>query len=148
MSERRPRHWRHRVTKRALQLFAEGANCNEVVVRAFTEEYGLDPTLYRLGTGLGAGIGARRDVCGLLTGCVMVLGMLNERGEPADVAAKRAVYGPAGSMYDWFAGQGQVRCTDIVRQEPFAGHTRACMRLLVGALAQLEKLVPPPEEQP
>lgn len=148
MSERQPRHWRHRVTKRALQLFAEGANCNEVVVRAFTEEYGLDPMLYRLGTGLGAGIGVRQDVCGLLTGCVMVLGMLNERGEPGDVVAKRAVYGPAGEMYDWFLGRIGVRCTDIVKDDPYTGHTRVCMRLLVKALAQLEKLVPPPEEQP
>jgi len=141
-----PRHWRHRVTKRGLQLFDEGCNCAEAVLRACLEEYGLDPALYRLATGLGAGMGTRRDLCGLLTGCVLVVGLLNERGEPGEVAAKRRAYGPAASIYDWFAQHGGVHCTDIVRDHPFRAHTAACRRTLVGALRQLEQLVPPPPE--
>lgn len=134
--------WRDRVTGRALRLFDQGANCAEAVLRAVAEEQGLDPGLYRLATGMGAGIGTRRDVCGLLSGCVMALGMLNERGEPGDVDAKRAVYGPAGAIYDWFEAQAGVRCTDIVTDQPFRGHTEACRRTMAGAIAELEKLIP------
>jgi len=137
--------WRNRVRSRALMLFDEGANCAEAVLRAFLEAYHLDPALYRLATGLGAGIGARRDLCGLLTGSVMVLGLLNARGEPNEVQRKRAVYGPAGRVYDWFAARDGVHCTDVTREQPFRGHTASCRQTLVGALRLVAELVAPPE---
>ena len=139
-----PRHWRHRLTCRALVLLGAGCNCAEAVLRAFLEEYGYDPALYRLATGLGAGIGTRRDVCGLLSGCVLVLGLLNDRGAPHQVEGKRAAYPRAARIYDWFAAHGGVHCRDIVTDQPFRGHTVACRRALVGALAEMEQLVPPP----
>lgn len=59
----------------ALRLFESGFNCNQAVLTAFSGELGIDKeTALKIGTGFGGGV-RRGDVCGAVSGAVMVLGM-------------------------------------------------------------------------
>lgn len=68
--------WTEHAT-RAVELFESGFNCAQSVFGAFCEEIGLSfETAMALSSGFGGGIGRLREVCGAVTGGVMVLGAL------------------------------------------------------------------------
>ncbi|MHB0876113.1 MAG: C-GCAxxG-C-C family protein [Anaerolineae bacterium] len=76
---------------RAEGLMRAGFVCSEAVFVAVGEQVrpDLDPSLVRLATGFGGGIGRCRDeVCGALSGGVMVLGLLYGRETPAEANAR------------------------------------------------------------
>lgn len=62
-------------TEVALSQFDKGFNCAQSVVMAFKEELGVDHrSVLRLTAGFGGGIGKKGEVCGAVTGGVMVIG--------------------------------------------------------------------------
>lgn len=55
---------------------------------SFREESDLqDETALKIACGLGAGMGRKEEVCGAVTGGILVLGMLHGRGSKDDRAA-------------------------------------------------------------
>jgi C_GCAxxG_C_C family probable redox protein len=73
--------------RRAEALMRGGLMCSEAVFQAVGEQLGagFDRTATRLATGFGGGIGRCRDeVCGALSGGVMLLGLLYGRETAAD----------------------------------------------------------------
>jgi len=64
------------LSERAAEKFVSGYNCAQAVVWPFCDEIGLDPdTARNIACGFGAGIAKRQEVCGAVTGGIMVLGM-------------------------------------------------------------------------
>jgi C_GCAxxG_C_C family probable redox protein len=62
--------------EKAETFFKEGYNCAQAVFCAFAEDFGIDLALAkRLSCGLGGGVGRQREVCGAVTGAVLVLGL-------------------------------------------------------------------------
>ena len=75
--------------KRARELFLEGYNCAQAVTCAFDDLTGLDrETAARLSSSFGGGMGRLREVCGTVSGALLVLGMLCGYSDPKDPAAK------------------------------------------------------------
>lgn len=67
----------------ALRYFSEGYSCAQSVFASFAPELGLDEKVaLRLTSGLGAGVGRLREVCGAFTGLSLILGYYqgNEEG--------------------------------------------------------------------
>ena len=63
--------------KQAGDLFCEGYNCAQAVFLAFADVTGFDKeTALRLSSGFGGGMGRMREVCGAVSGAIMVLGMI------------------------------------------------------------------------
>ncbi len=63
--------------RRAAELFERGYNCAQSVFAAFCEDCGLDfETALLLSCSFGGGMGRLREVCGAVTGGMMVLGRL------------------------------------------------------------------------
>lgn len=59
---------------KAKQLFENGYNCAQAVFCSFPEVTGLDnETALRVSAGLGGGMGRMREVCGAVSGMIMVL---------------------------------------------------------------------------
>jgi C_GCAxxG_C_C family probable redox protein len=57
-------------------LFRNGANCAQAVVGAYAEECGLEfDQAMRLASSFGAGMGRLREVCGAVSGMLMVIGL-------------------------------------------------------------------------
>lgn len=60
----------------AMQKFLAGYNCAQSVLYAFAPDLGLDgETALKVATGLGAGMARRGEVCGAVTGGILVLGL-------------------------------------------------------------------------
>ena len=75
--------------EKARQLFLEGYNCAQAVVCAFEDMTGLDrETSARLASSFGGGMGRLREVCGTVSGALLVLGLLCGYSDPKDPWAK------------------------------------------------------------
>ncbi len=60
---------------KAKAFFEQGYNCAQSVALAFCDETGLAPeTAAKLASSFGAGMGRLREVCGAVSGALLVLG--------------------------------------------------------------------------
>lgn len=60
-----------------------GKNCSQAVLMAYADQLGLtDEAAFSLAAGFGGGIARNGEVCGAVSGAVMVLGMIH--GQPGD----------------------------------------------------------------
>lgn len=79
--------------ERAEANFRKGYNCAQAVYCAWTEELGLTEELAaRTVCALGGGMGRLREVCGAVSGALMVLGALEGYSDPKDQGAKAHLY--------------------------------------------------------
>ena len=132
---------RDNLREEVLSAFSRGFNCAESIVVPFSSAFGRDGAeMMKLATPFGAGIGGRRDLCGILTGGTMIIGLLHGRIDPADAEQKAIAYKMAARYYRWFKEKQKVRCSEIVRGK-FTGHTDACVELMGEAQAKLLELV-------
>ena len=71
---------------------------------AFREESDLsDDTTLKIACGLGAGMGRKQEVCGAVTGGIMVIGIKYGRGEKDDRTAQELTYTKTRELMDQFA---------------------------------------------
>lgn len=79
--------------EKAKALFKEGFNCAQAVAMAFAEETGMDEKMMmKASAGFGGGMGRLREVCGSVSGAVMVLGLLAGRDDVKNNEAKKELY--------------------------------------------------------
>ena len=73
-----------RVAK-AKRLFKEGGyNCCQAVVMAYNDIFGLDDaTAAAISSGFGAGMGRMREVCGSVSGMVILTGLIRPAADPS-----------------------------------------------------------------
>ena len=77
----------------AANYFKSGANCAQAVLCAFANECGLtESEAMRLASGFGGGMGRLREVCGAVSGMILVANILKGNSDPSDKAAKDAHY--------------------------------------------------------
>lgn len=79
--------------EKARALFLEGYNCAQAVFCAFDDLTGLDrDTSARLASSFGGGMGRMREVCGTVSGALLVLGLLCGYSDPEDAKTKTDHY--------------------------------------------------------
>lgn len=95
----------------ALRLHAEGYNCSQSVVMTFADELGIPEKIAaKASSGLGGGVGACGEVCGVVTGMAICEGFAAD-GLPAD---KPQVYKGVKSLAKEFENEmGYLRCLDL-----------------------------------
>lgn len=104
----------------AAQLFLGGCNCAQAVVVAFCDVTGMKPQYAaRLSSSFGGGMGRMREVCGAVSGMLLVAGLLYGYGTPGDDESKRAHY----KLVQELAGKFRERehsivCRDILKNPP------------------------------
>jgi C_GCAxxG_C_C family probable redox protein len=77
----------------SVEKFLAGYNCAQSVLYAYGPELGLEgETALKVATGLGAGMGRRGEVCGALTGGILVLGLKYGRGGQQDRSVTEDTY--------------------------------------------------------
>ena len=65
----------------AVNKFKEGYCCSQSVLFSFCDNLGFDEDLaLKIANGFGAGMGRRQEVCGAVSGAIMVLGLVYGRG--------------------------------------------------------------------
>ena len=71
---------------------------------AFREESALpEETALKIACGLGGGMGRKEEVCGAVTGGILVLGMRHGRGSKDDRSAMQLTYLKTRELMDQFA---------------------------------------------
>ena len=79
--------------EKARSLFLQGYNCAQAVLCAFDDLTGLDrETSARLASSFGGGMGRMREVCGTVSGALLVLGQVCGYADPEDIKAKTDHY--------------------------------------------------------
>jgi C_GCAxxG_C_C family probable redox protein len=100
----------------ASEKFLSGYNCAQSVLFAFAPELGLDPEIaLKVATGFGAGIGRHGEVCGAVSGGVMVLGLKYGRGARQDRSATEQTYQKTLELMSRFEKRhGSCLCHDLL----------------------------------
>lgn len=89
--------------EKAMDLFKAGANCSQAVVGAFAEECGITiEEAMKLASGFGAGMGRMREVCGAVSGMVIVANLLYGSADLQDKKAKDEHYALIQKLADEF----------------------------------------------
>ena len=103
--------------EKARQLFMQGYNCAQAVVCAFEDRIGLDrDSAARLACSFGGGMGRMREVCGTVSGALLVLGMLHGYADPADPDAKKAHYALVREFARRFREKnGSIICRELLQ---------------------------------
>ena len=79
-------------TEMAVSKFSEGYNCAQSVLYSFCDDIHLDKnTALKMACGFGAGMGRKEEVCGAVTGGIIVIGAKYGRGE-GDADGRQGIY--------------------------------------------------------
>ena len=102
------------------ELFMKGYNCAQSVVVAFSDVTGLEESFSaKLSSSFGGGMGRMREVCGAVSGMLMVLGLLYGYDTPGDDAGKKLQYQAVQALSSQFREQtGSIICREILKNPP------------------------------
>lgn len=100
----------------ARAALASRLNCAEAVVSTFAARYGVSPeTAIRVACGLGGGMGRTGNVCGAISGAVLVLGLAYGRSGTGDVEAKELTYAKVQELLrETETRLGSILCRDLL----------------------------------
>ena len=138
---------------RALENFMKGYNCAQSVVVAFCDVTGMTPDFAaRLSSSFGGGMGRMREVCGAVSGMLLVAGLLYGYDIPGDEVSKRAHYHLVQELAGKFREREQsIVCREILKNPPADPHPtprneefyrkRPCARLVALAAQILDDYI-------
>lgn len=103
-------------SQRAYDLFMQGYNCSQSVFGAFCDLTGIDFELsLRLSSSFGGGVGRLREICGAVSGILMVAGVLYGYTVPADNSVKSEHYKRVQELAHRFAEEnGAYVCRELL----------------------------------
>lgn len=101
--------------EKAVAQFNSGFNCSQAVFSVFCESYGLDvKTALKLSCGLGGGVRSG-EVCGAVSGAVLVIGLKYGQDNAADTASKSTCYAKTVEFITAFKSKNRsVVCREIL----------------------------------
>lgn len=140
--------------KRAQELHLQKYNCAQAVACAFCDAAGQEQdVMARLASSFGGGMGGLGEVCGAMSGALLVLGLVRGYADPDDAEAKKAHYELVKAFAERFrqAG-GAIRCKELLEgtmprgMSPEEGakmglKPRPCAGLVREAAAILEEML-------
>lgn len=100
----------------AVEKFLSGYNFAQSVFYCFCDDLEFEKdTALKLACGFGAGMGRKEEVCGAVTGGIIVLGAKFGRGENEDRTATELTYKKTRELMDRFAAKhGTVICRQLL----------------------------------
>ena len=106
---------------RAAELFLEGRSCSQAVVLAFSDLTGLDDHFAaKMAASFGGGMGRMREVCGAVSGMLIVMGLLYGYDDPGENDCnKKAYYPDVQKLMKGFQAEcGSYICREILKNPP------------------------------
>ena len=99
----------------ALLIFNQGFNCSQAVVSVFCEELGLDQEIaLKISCGFGGGM-CHGEICGAVTGAVMVLGLKYGQSKAEDKESKEKTYEIIKEFSNKFKDiNGSIICKELL----------------------------------
>ena len=142
---------------KAAELFLSGYNCAQAVAVAFTDVTGLtEAQAAKMASAFGGGMGRMREVCGAVSGMLMVLSYVYGYDTPGDDVSKKRLYGQVQALAAGFrAENGSIICREILKNPPSDPNPtprtaefyakRPCTKMVMTAARLLEQFM---EENP
>lgn len=142
---------------KAAELFLSGYNCAQAVAVAFTDVTGLtEAQSAKMASAFGGGMGRMREVCGAVSGMLMVLSYVYGYDTPGDDISKKRLYGQVQGLAAAFrAENGSIICREILKNPPSDPNPtprtaefyakRPCAKMVMTAARLLEQFM---EENP
>ena len=120
---------------RAKRLFKEeGYKCCQAVVLAYNDIFGMDDHLAAsLASGFGGGMGRMREVCGSVSGMVMLAGLIAPAADPSAKDGRTRNY----SLVQEAAGEfkeinGSIVCKELLGLVPMGSSSpRGCISMVL-----------------
>ena len=139
---------------KAADLFLSGSNCAQAIVVAFCDVTGMEESLAaKFSSSFGGGMGRLREVCGAVSGMLMVAGLLYGYEDPGENDCnKKAHY----QMVQYLAGRfreevGSIVCREILKNPPSDPNpsprtaeyykTRPCAKMVMTAARILDAYI-------
>ena len=145
-------------SEKAAELFLGGSNCAQAIVVAFCDVTGLDESFAaKISSSFGGGMGRMREVCGAVSGMLMVAGLLYGYDDPGEKdASKKEHYKLVQELAGKFREEiGSIVCREILKNPPSDPNptprtaefykTRPCARMVMTAARILDEYI---EEHP
>jgi len=100
----------------AIRSFSGNYNCAQSVLSVFSPELGLDrKTSLKVATPFGGGIAHMDELCGAVTGALMVLGLRHGMFKDEDLAAKERTYALCQEFAVKFKSRNSsLKCTQLI----------------------------------
>ena len=126
-----------RVAKARRLFKEEGYNCCQAVVLAYNDIFGIDDMVAAsMASGFGGGMGRMREVCGSVSGMVMLAGLIRPAVDPSVKVDRTGNYALVQEMAGKFREiNGSIICKELLGLVP------------MGSGAQVQKESPEPSER-
>ncbi len=137
--------------EKAAELFLQGYNCAQAVTVAFCDVTGLQSDFAaKMASSFGGGMGRLREVCGAVSGMLMVAGQLYGYDIPGDDQVKMEHYQLVQNLAGQFREEvGSIVCREILKNPPTDPaptprteefyRTRPCARMVMLAAQILDR---------
>lgn len=117
--------------ERARMLHKQGYNCSQCVVMVFDDIHGLDQEVVaRISAGFGGGVGGMKQVCGAVSGMVMLEG-LTKYSRPSDKPMLYAEVKAATDEYKLL--NGSIVCGELLKPG-----RKPCIELIEDAITIID----------
>jgi C_GCAxxG_C_C family probable redox protein len=138
----------------AVACFKGGFSCTQALLSTFSEELGLDrETACKVASGFGGGVGRTGNICGAVSGALMVIGLKYGKSTPENCAERERTYELVQEFVrEYTALHGSVNCTELLgydlsnpeayaeaQEKRIAG--QKCPKLVEDAVLVLEKII-------
>ena len=114
--------------EKAKKLFKEGGyNCCQAVVLAYNDIFNIsDETAAAMSSGFGGGMGRMREVCGSVSGMVMLAGLIKPASDPSVKEWRTANYALVQEMAEEFRKlNGSIVCRELLGLVPMGSGAAA-----------------------
>ncbi len=103
-------------SENAAAMVAGNWNCAQAVLGVFCSDLGLDrETAMKLASGFGAGVARCQEMCGAVSGAVMVIGLKHGQAREDEKAAKETAYRFSRELMDRFQAEfGSCLCRELL----------------------------------
>ena len=105
---------------KAAELFLSGYNCAQAMAVAFCDVTGwTEQEAAKMASAFGGGMGRLREVCGAVSGMLLVLGRLDGYDNPADDTEKKRLYSRVQELAKEFREEnGSIICRELLENPP------------------------------
>ena len=108
---------------KAKRLFREeGYNCCQAVVLAYNDLFGIEDSIAAaMSSGFGGGMGRMREVCGSVSGMVMLAGLIAPANDPSIKVDRTRNYALVQDVAGEFSRQnGSIICKELLGLAPIS----------------------------
>jgi len=138
----------------AVACFKGGFSCTQALLSTFSEELGMDrETACKIASGFGGGVGRTGNICGAVSGAIMVIRLKYGKAVPETCAERERTYELVQEFVrEYTALHGSVNCTELLgydlsnpeayaeaQEKRIAG--QKCPKLVEDTVLVLEKII-------